>query len=386
MHAPDLPRPGSYRPSSVHPFPKRFQQVALVAASTAVLLGLGAWRSHAAGRHDAAHPFIRHHRPLPPMVITADAMPTAEAVLERFAVDASTGVSGKVYLHVIGADESPLDIAPGVYAVDGLDHPEAVAVLRPFRSKLGRWVGAYQVGFWPAELHRVFSPAYDNPTGFIEVTPETEDIQVSAHFRLRDFITHDQPNVWPKMVVLREPLLDKLELVLDDLQRHGVRTNHAIVLSGFRTPEYNLALGDASGRARESRHQYGDAADIIIDADHDGRMDDLNHDGRVNEADVRVIEAAVNRVERAHPELAGGLGLYAAEGPHGPFAHVDVRGWIARWDYSRHRWALASGARRWTWGRHIGPAFGGDMDGRLSVRLGNGQCSAPPQFAALCGR
>lgn len=76
---------------------------------------------------------------------------------------------------------------------------------------------------------------------------------------------------------------------------------------------------------------YGDAADIIIDADGDGRMDDLNHDGRVDRGDVRVIEESVERVERRYPELAGGLGLYDAMGPRGPFAHIDVRGTVARW-------------------------------------------------------
>ena len=41
---------------------------------------------------------------------------------------------------------------------------------------------------------------------------------------------------------------------------------------------------------------------------------------------------AVERVERAHPALVGGLGLYAGMGPAGPFAHVDVRGLSARWN------------------------------------------------------
>ena len=60
-------------------------------------------------------------------------------------------------------------------------------------------------------------------------------------------------------------------------------------------------LGAESGRALDSRHQFGDAADVIIDSDANGRMDDINHDGRVNFADARVILAAVERVERAYP-------------------------------------------------------------------------------------
>jgi hypothetical protein len=76
---------------------------------------------------------------------------------------------------------------------------------------------------------------------------------------------------------------------------------------------------------------FGDAADIFIDNDGDGGMDDLNHDGRVNIGDARVIEQAVNRVEREHPELTGGTGVYVACCGHGPFIHIDTRGYRARW-------------------------------------------------------
>jgi hypothetical protein len=76
---------------------------------------------------------------------------------------------------------------------------------------------------------------------------------------------------------------------------------------------------------------YGDAADIFIDSNRDGVMDDLNHDGRRDIADARVILAAVDRVEAAHPELVGGAGVYPAESGHGPFIHIDSRGYRARW-------------------------------------------------------
>jgi hypothetical protein len=219
--------------------------------------------------------------------------------------------------------------------------PFTLLALRDFNVKTGAYVGGYRMGYWPAELRHMRSSAYRNPPGFVEVTRANADTRLSEHFRLRDFLTHDQADVWPKYLVLREELIDKLELVLEDLELSGHRTNRVIVLSGFRTPAYNLALGDESGRARESRHQYGDAADIIIDSDGDGRMDDLDLDGRSDVGDVRVVERAVERVERSHPELVGGLGLYQAMGPSGPFAHIDVRGEAARWTRSRSRRAGA---------------------------------------------
>ena len=207
----------------------------------------------------------------------------------------------------------------------------SVITMKSFGEKVAGSVGNYRVGFWPEENGRLRSVAYENPEGFIEVTRENQNIRVSEHFLLSDFLTHDQQGVWPKYLVLREPLLDKLELVIQDLERHGVNADGMEVLSGFRTPDYNQALGDESGRARDSRHQFGDAADVIVDNNGDGRMDDLNRDGRVNFADVRIVLAAVERVEHQYPDLVGGTGLYHSSGPRGPFAHIDVRGSVARW-------------------------------------------------------
>ncbi|HMC55752.1 MAG TPA: hypothetical protein VKH19_11300 [Gemmatimonadaceae bacterium] len=199
----------------------------------------------------------------------------------------------------------------------------------PFAAKINGRIGAYSIGFWPSERGRVTSLAYGNPGGFIEVTQDNQNTAVSEHFRLGDFMTHDQGDVWPKYVVLREPLLDKLELVIDELEKAGVVVRRMTVMSGFRTPRYNGPGGD--GRSGVSRHMYGDAADVFVDNDGNGLMDDLNRDGRVDYRDARVILAAAERVEQRHPKLRGGVGVYRATAGHGPFAHIDVRGWRARW-------------------------------------------------------
>lgn len=199
---------------------------------------------------------------------------------------------------------------------------------RPFSDKVNGRIGRYLIGFWPAEKQRV-SSAYRNPRGFIEVTPENQDTRISEHFRLRDFLTKGQVGIWPKYLVLREELVDKLELVIEDLNNRGITVRQLSVMSGFRTPAYNGPGGE--GRSGLSRHMYGDAADVFVDNDGDGRMDDLNRDGRVDHRDARVILEAVERVERRYPALAGGVGVYKANSAHGPFAHVDVRGWRARW-------------------------------------------------------
>ncbi len=262
----------------------------------------------------------------------------APATAARSAVDGNpsvaiaTGPGAGDAHHASGPDSTAFVLrafAGGTAGASGKLRGARLTVL-PFADKVGARIGRYLVGFWPAERGRLRSTAYANPSEFIRVTPESRDEQISEHFRLGDFLTHDQADVWPKYLVLRPGLVDKLELVIADLRSRGIRVDRLAVMSGFRTPAYNANGGDPRGRAQDRRHQFGDAADVYVD-NGTGRMADLNGDGRVDWRDAQVIVRAVDRVERAHPELTGGAGVYAATPAHGPFAHVDVRGTRARW-------------------------------------------------------
>jgi hypothetical protein len=76
------------------------------------------------------------------------------------------------------------------------------------------------------------------------------------------------------------------------------------------------------GAASDSRHQYGDAADIAVDAD---------GDGRITAHDEYLVAQAVERVEEEHPDLVGGLGLYTSGLYRTPYVHIDARGTRSRW-------------------------------------------------------
>ena len=128
--------------------------------------------------------------------------------------------------------------------------------------------------------------------------------------------------------VLAEPAGELAELALLEL---SVEVRHVGIISGFRTPWYNEHGGNTDGRASLSRHMYGDAMDFYIDNDGDQGMDDLNGDGRVDVADARVLAAAADGVETAHPGLVGGIGVYRPTGAHRGFVHLDTRGYRARW-------------------------------------------------------
>lgn len=200
-----------------------------------------------------------------------------------------------------------------------------VAVMVPFADKVHGILNGYRIGTYLAErLRHHVTPDDTPPEGFVEVNQREASLPVSEHFRLSDFITHDaQADVWPKYVALNPRLLDKLELVIAQLARDRGDSSAAglslDVHSGFRTPLHNEGVQRS---ARDSRHQYGDAADIAIDVD---------GDGRVTMKDERLVERAVNEVEAAHPDLVGGLGLYTSRRYRTPYVHIDARGTRSRW-------------------------------------------------------
>lgn len=113
-------------------------------------------------------------------------------------------------------------------------------------------------------------------------------------------------------------LVDKLELVIDELEHEGYHVGHLAIMSGFRTPRYNQGGGETNGRASLSRHKYGDATDVFVDNDRDGWTDDVNRDGRVDIRDAEVVGRAAERAEARHPAWWAGwayTGPLALTGP-----------------------------------------------------------------------
>jgi len=195
------------------------------------------------------------------------------------------------------------------------------------RVRDGR-VDGYRVGTYPDRPYRGL-PRYHAPAGVVELTPGLADVRVSPHFRLGQFPCK-LPSGWPKYLPPPDPLLlEKLERMLAEVNRRGIPARTFRVLSGFRSPWYNHWIG----RPTYSRHIYGDAADIYVDRDLDGVMDDLNGDGRVDLADAHVLYEIAERMDAAPAtrRLLGGLGEYPVTANHGPFVHVDTRGYRARW-------------------------------------------------------
>jgi hypothetical protein len=200
-------------------------------------------------------------------------------------------------------------------------------VMMPASDVRNGFLKGFEIGAYPSKPLNG-NPAYVAPIGFIEVTKDNEDTKVSPHFRLKQFLTK-QKSDFPKYLVLDERLIYVLEALGKELEPLGFAADDIFVMSGYRTPFYNKAIGDTEF----SMHQWGRASDIFLDKNHDGMMDDFNKDKVVNRDDAVALASVLERMAKT-PELGpfiGGIGIYAATSAHGPFVHVDTRPWKARW-------------------------------------------------------
>jgi len=224
---------------------------------------------------------------------------------------------------------------PGLYElrVDGPAKKDTIElhafVMVPAARVRSGLLNGYRIGDYPA-TPLDGNPMYRPPAGFVEVTKENQETRLSPHFRLKQFLCkEDTSKAFPKYVVVQPRLLLKLEALLARVNALGFQVETLHVMSAYRTPFYNHAIGDV----RYSMHQWGSAADIYVDPDNSGRMQDLNGDHRVDVGDAKYLYDRIERmlVEPDFRQFEGGLGFYPATAAHPPFVHVDVRGVKARW-------------------------------------------------------
>jgi hypothetical protein len=225
----------------------------------------------------------------------------------------------------VTSDEAP--VAKSAKAKDGDTALKLNAfVMVPATQVRNGVLNGYRIGEYPPGAVKQ-NPAYRPPRGFVEVTKDSADTKVSPHFEIGQFLCK-QSDPFPKYLVLDERLPVKLETVIDRLRALGRDVDGLSVMSGYRTPFYNKAIGNV----KFSMHQFGGAADVFVDEDRNGNMDDLNADRRIDQRDAIQLFDITDRLsrERGYP-FQGGLGHYPATRAPGPFVHIDVRGTAARW-------------------------------------------------------
>lgn len=275
---------------------------------------------------------VSPYRIMSTMVMPGEKM-TIESVLSgRTASFTARSDGGKI--RSLGKDKwewtAPREAGNYCILITELDTRESVClrafVLTPYNGQ-DRLEG-YRIGQYQSVPLRG-NPVYNRPRGFIRVDKDDLDIWVSPHFQLRQFLCK-QDSGWPKFLLLESRLLLKLEMLLAQFNDNGVKAESFFVMSGYRTPYYNTAIGNTT---TYSRHGYGDAADIFIDNDRNGTMDDITGDGKVTMEDAqklaRILEGLTD--DPWYRPFVGGLGLYGPKPHRGPFIHVDTRGFKARW-------------------------------------------------------
>ena len=231
--------------------------------------------------------------------------------------------------HEIGAPLTKGAYQLSVTNQDGKQIRVNILVMVPRTRKVGENLNGYRIGNYPTKpLNN--NPIYAPPIGFFEVTKENENLQLTPHFKVKQFLCKQAGN-YPKYIIVRERLLLKLEYLLERVNENGYEIETFGFISGYRTPFYNKSIKNV----QYSRHVYGGAADIFIDQDKNGSMDDLNKDGKIDESDVQIfyniVEGEFKKKRYQEKGFIGGLGFYRKNSRHNGFIHVDVRGSVARW-------------------------------------------------------
>ena len=124
-------------------------------------------------------------------------------------------------------------------------------------------------------------------------------MKLEKNFSLHEFKCKDGTEV-------PEDLIDNVKLLAENLQvlRDYIQ-KPIIVISGYRTLEYNTKIGGA----KRSLHLVAKAGDIVIPG-----ITPLE------------IKDTILQLIKEGKMKEGGIGIYST------FVHYDVRGWKARWD------------------------------------------------------
>ena len=217
------------------------------------------------------------------------------------------------------------------YTVKGLnnttvhcDDREIQIIIKDAKSHKGK-VAHYKIGSYPEAMRGLKS--YKAPKDFLTLKNSKDNIKLSTHFYARDFLCK-QASKYPKHLVVQSSLINLLEKMIAEANKRGVKIKKFVIMSGYRTPAYNKAIGSS----KYSRHMYGDASDIYVDDNHDGFMDDLDGDGKITNKDTKWLADLANDVQRKN-NIKGGVGIYKRNSRHPRFVHVDARGYYARWGH-----------------------------------------------------
>ena len=185
----------------------------------------------------------------------------------------------------------------------------------------------------PTEKVKGNVASYVPPRLFLRITPETEDLAVWPGVRLRDLVvpTENTGERHTSLVPVNYPMWRAIGTIRRALEEQGIPADAMKLLSVFRTPPYNRAVGSGV----YGRHVYGDAFDFYVDTTGDGMMDNLTGSGKAGDrADALWLVGLVEELQGAGRLPPGGVGAYTfSGGARRASVHVDLRGHRATWGF-----------------------------------------------------
>ena len=123
-------------------------------------------------------------------------------------------------------------------------------------------------------------------------------MQLEKNFSLHEFKCKDGTEVPDEFLCNIRQLCMNLQTLRDHL------CHPIIIISGYRSPEYNKKIGGA----KKSQHMLAKAADIVVP----------------NMTSLEVRDTIIQLIKEGKMD-PGGVGIYPT------FVHYDVRGFNARW-------------------------------------------------------
>jgi uncharacterized protein YcbK (DUF882 family) len=126
-------------------------------------------------------------------------------------------------------------------------------------------------------------------------------MQLTKNFNLSEFASNDGGEFTLEAKLNLEVLSKQLQIIRNHFGR-AIQIN-----SGYRSKEHNKAIGGASN----SYHVKGMAADM-----------------RIEGVSPKALHGQIQMLIDAGKIMQGGLGLYDS------FVHYDIRGHLARWNFS----------------------------------------------------
>lgn len=204
-------------------------------------------------------------------------------------------------------------------------------------------VGGTMIGYYPDERAEgvpavvARNPAaYSPPRLFHRLDANTKTLITGGETPLGTFHPSPFPDAEVRYVVVSPGAAEFWAAMRGAVENHGLDPGALRVLRGFVSPAERQRLERSGVAIAEfSRHLYGDALAVVYDPGGDGRFNDVDGDGAVDGDDLRIVADLARDALRA-AGLSGGVGVErdfrSPDGSHGPYVHVDWRGWDLRWD------------------------------------------------------